>query len=76
MPTDGGPSVYPSVIVAFCCNYFRTLCEMPTDSGPLVSPSVIVVVCCNYFRTLCEMPTVSPLGNVQCPRNVVFVFSI
>ncbi|KAJ6858846.1 hypothetical protein NC652_041272 [Populus alba x Populus x berolinensis] len=25
------PSVYPSVNVAFCCNYFRTLCEIPTD---------------------------------------------
>ena len=42
MPTDGGPSLWTSVIVAFCCNYFRTLCEMPTDGWPSVWTSVIV----------------------------------
>ena len=50
------PSVYPSVIVVFCCNYFRTLCEIPTDGGPSVWLSVIVVFCCNYFRTLYDIP--------------------
>ena len=39
------------MIVAFRCNYFRTLCEI----SPSVLASVIAAFRCNYFRTLCEI---------------------
>jgi len=54
-------SVYTSVIMAKCHNFFGTLCEIPTGTRPSVYSSVIVAKYRNFFATLCEIPTgISP----------------